>query len=188
VAVLAAVRRLSFAALDAATEAEIHHELARELLIAFSVEQVHVTRLAQDGTLGRGAVYRPGEAGVAVDERYVLNFDEPSAVRRVARTGEPYNEPDARNSRVLSSRLVERFNAASVLFVPLTFEGEVRSVVVLVSERPQRFSDEEVQLVHTLANQASAAQAVLEMKRRLGAHAERQSALARFRERAEREA
>ena len=80
---------------------------------------------------------------------------------------------------MLSSRLVERFNVASALFVPLTFDGEVRSVVVLVSETPRRFSDEEVQLVHTLANQASAALAVLEMKRRLGARADQQAALAR---------
>ncbi len=54
VAALAAVRRLSFAALHAATDAEIHCELASGLFTAFSVEQVHVSRLAQDGSVARG--------------------------------------------------------------------------------------------------------------------------------------
>jgi hypothetical protein len=53
VAALAAVRRLSFAALRASTDAEIHCELARELFTTFGVDQVHVSRLAQDRTLAR---------------------------------------------------------------------------------------------------------------------------------------
>ncbi|MGI9081732.1 MAG: GAF domain-containing protein, partial [Thermoleophilaceae bacterium] len=179
VAALAAVRRLSFAALEAGTDAEIHGELARELFAACSVEQVHVSRLAQDGTLWRGTAYKPATTGALVDQEYVHKLDGPSAVREVARTGEPLNVPDARNSTTLAADLVERFNVASALFVPLTFEGEVRTVVVLISETPQRFSEEEVQLVSTLANQASAALAVLEMKRRLGARADQQAALAR---------
>jgi diguanylate cyclase (GGDEF)-like protein len=179
VAALAAVRRLSFAALDATTDAELQRELVRELFTAFNVDQVHVSRLAQDGTLGRGTMFKCVGDTIRLEDEWVLVFDEPSAVQEVAKTGAPLNEPDARNSPVLSSRLVERFNVASALFVPLTFDGEVRSVVVLISETPRRFSDEEVQLVHTLANQASAAFAVLEMKRRLGARADQQAALAR---------
>ena len=178
-AALAAVRRLSFAALHATTDAEIHCELASELFTAFSVEQVHVSRLAQDGSLARGTVYQPSAEDVSVREEWVLPMDGPSAVREVARTGEPFNEPDARNAPRMSRKMVERFKVASALFVPLIFEGEVRNVVVLVSETPQRFSEEEVQLVHTLANQASAALAVREMKRRLNAHANQQAALAR---------
>ena len=176
---LAAVRRLSFAALDATSEAEIHCELARELLDTFGVDQVHVTRMAQDGSCGRGTVYVPGADSPSAAHEYLLPMDERSAVREVARTGEPINEPDARNSRILSRRLVERFNAASALFVPLAYEGEVRCVAVLVSETPYRFSEEELQLVHTLANQACAALVMLEMKQRLGARAEHQAALAR---------
>src|SRR3954452_6245781 len=179
VAALAAVRRLSFAALRASTDAEIHCELARELFTTFGVDQVHVSRLAQDRTLGRGTMYRSSEGGVVAQDEYVLTFDEPSAVQMVAETGEPLNEPDARDSHVMSRRLVERFDVATALFVPIEFDGEVRCVVALVSETPQRFSEEEVQLVHTLANQASAALAVLEMKRHLGARADQQAALAR---------
>jgi diguanylate cyclase (GGDEF)-like protein len=140
---------------------------------------VHVTRMAQDGTLGRGTVYRPGTDWLSPDNEYVIPMDERSAVREVARTGAPVIEPDARNSRLLSTRLVERFAVASALFVPLTYEGEVRCVAVLVSERPHRFSDEEVQLVHTLANQACAALVMLEMKQRLSARADSQAALVR---------
>ena len=176
---LAAVRRLSFATLDAMGEGEIHRELARELLSAFPVDQVHVTRMAQDKTCGRATIYRPDGDGLEGDDDYVLPMDERSAVRQVARTGLPHNEPDARNSTILSQRLVERFNVASALFVPLTYEGEVRCVAVLLCERSYGFSDEEVQLAHTLANQACAALVMLEMKQRLSARADHQAALAR---------
>ena len=176
---LAAVRRLSFAALDAAGEEEIYEGLADELFQAFSVPQVHVSRLSQDRALGRGTAYRSGPDGVYVDAEYVLPLDERSAVRRVAHTGQPFNEPDARASEVLSPRLVERFEVASALFVPLSYEGEVRCVVVLISDVAGRFADHEVQLVHTLANQACAALVMLEMRRRLNARAERAAALAR---------
>jgi GAF domain-containing protein len=61
----------------------------------------------------------------------------------------------------------------------VSFGGDVRAVVGLISETPRTFDDEEVQLVYTLANQASAALAVLEMSTRLSARAEQQTALAR---------
>ena len=176
---LAAVRRLSFAALQAETGDEVHRQLALELFRAFGVHQVHVNRLAQDGTLGRGTLYRPDRADVVVDHEYVVPLDVPSAVRQVVRTGEALNEPDARNSSVLSPQLVDVFGVESALFLPLAFEGEVRNVVTLVSEAPRPFSDEDVQLAHTLANQASAALAVLEMKGRMSARADQQAALAR---------
>lgn len=176
---LAAVRRLSFAALEAETDDEVHRQLALELFRAFGVHQVHVNRLAQDGSLGRGTLYRHDGMEVSIDREYVLPLDLPSAVRQVVRTGEPFNEPDARNSTVLSRELVQKFNAESAVFVPLAFEGEVRNVVTLVTEVPRSFSAEDVQLAHTLANQAAAALAVLEMRERLSARAEQQIALAR---------
>ena len=51
---LAAVRRLSFAALGDGDEASIHRELARELIAMLGVDQVHVARLAQDQSMRRG--------------------------------------------------------------------------------------------------------------------------------------
>ena len=176
---LAAVRRLSFAALRAETGDEVHRQLALELVRTFGVPQVHVNRLAQDGTLGRVTLYRPAGTAVVVDREYTLPLDMPSAVRQVVRTGEPFNEPDARTSSVLAAQLVDAFRVESAVFVPLAFEGEVRNVVTLVSEKPRSFTDEDVQLAHTLANQASAALAVLEMKERMSARADQQAALAR---------
>ena len=57
---LAAVRRLSFAVLgrDATTRPSTR-ELARELSRRAGVDQVHVARLAQDHSIGRGNPYRP---------------------------------------------------------------------------------------------------------------------------------
>jgi hypothetical protein len=45
-------------------------------------------------------MYRSSEGGVVAHDEYVLTFDEPSAVQMVAETGEPLNEPDARDSDV----------------------------------------------------------------------------------------
>lgn len=176
---LATVRRLSFAVLEAETADDVHRQLALELFRAFGVSQVHINRLARDATLARGTLYRRDGAGVVVAHEYVVALDMASAVLDVVRSGEPFNEPDARDSSVLAPELADAFRAESALFVPLAFEGEVRNVVTLVSEEPRPFSDEDVQLAHTLANQASAALAGLEMKGRTSARAEQQAALAR---------
>ncbi len=135
---LAAVRRLSFAALSesdpetypAGAGARADHD-------AWASHQVHLVQLAQDGSLGRGNCYRPSRDGTPVPgPEYVLEFDEASAVHRVSRTGRPFNAPDAANAAEVNQRLVQTFNVASALFVPLAFEGEVRLVAVLVSETP----------------------------------------------------
>ena len=130
--------------------------------------------------MGRGNCYRPSRDGTPVPgPEYVLEFDEASAVHRVSRTGRPFNAPDAANAAEVNQRLVQTFNVASALFVPLAFEGEVRLVAVLVSETPRTFEDDHVQLAYTLANEAMAALGVMEMRGRLNARAEQQAALAR---------
>ena len=58
---------------------------------------------------------------------------------------------------MLDQKLAERFNAASALFVPLAFDGQVRAVIGCISETPREFGDDDVQLAYTLANQAAAA-------------------------------
>ena len=75
--------------------------------------------------------------------------------------------------------MVERFDVASALFVPIAFDDEVRAVVVLVSETPREFARGEVELVYTMANQAAAGLAVLELRERISAQADQQAALAR---------
>ena len=177
---LAAVRRLSFAALAAPDARGIVRSLAAELFEVFDVDQVHVSRLAQDGTVSRGTMFRAGpEAEPDHGHDYVLPLDGPSGVRRVALTGRPFHAPDAAASDEVAQALVERFDVASALFVPLEFEDEVRAVVVLVTETRREFDEREIQLVYTLANQASSALAVLDMKDRLNARADQQTALAR---------
>nr|MBA3852553.1 diguanylate cyclase [Chloroflexota bacterium] len=166
--------------LEAAESPVIYCALASELFTVFGVDQVHVTRVSQDHSVGRGNGYRMGEGGVPEPgPEYMHHFEEMSAVRLVMDTGEPFNEPDARHSSAMDRRLTERFDVSSALFVPVSFGGDVRAVVGLISETPRTFDDEEVQLVYTLANQASAALAVLEMSTRLSARAEQQTALAR---------
>jgi len=174
------VRRLSFAALRLREPEEVHCELARELFAAFGIDQVHLVLLGADRKGGRGTQYLPGPGDEAIEgERYAYPFDSGSAVQRVMETGRPHNEADAAASFVTKPELVKRFHAASALFVPVAFEEEVRAVTILVSETPRVFADDEVQLAYTLANQAAAALAGLEMRSRLALRVERQTALAR---------
>jgi len=177
---LAAVRRLSSAALEASDAPSIYSALAGELLSVFGVEQVHVARVAQDHSVARARLYRPGPGGAPeMVLEYLHHFDERSVTRLVMETGKPFVEPDVLNSDIANPALAERFHARSALVAPVAYGGDVQAVVALVSEVPREFSDEEVDLVYTLAKQASAALAVLEMSTHLGARAEQQTALAR---------
>ena len=96
---LAGVRRMSFAAVDAADPGVIFRSLAAELFGVFGIDSVHVCRLADGDTVGHGTVYEPrpgapaGECG-----EYVVPFDRPSGVHHVLGTGAPLNVFDARSS------------------------------------------------------------------------------------------
>ena len=153
---LAGVRRMSFAAVDAADPGVIFRSLAAELFGVFGIDSVHICRMAEGDTLGRGTVYEPLPDGTARErDEYMVPFDRPSGVHHVLATGAPLNVSDARSSEVVSRELSERFNVASMLYVPLTYERGVRAVVLLISESPRRFGGEEVDLVHTMANHAA---------------------------------
>ncbi len=171
---------MSFAAVDAAEPGVIFRTLAAELFGAFGIDSVHVCQLADRDTVGRGTVYEQRPDGT-VGERdpYVVPFDRPSGVHRVLATGAPLNVFDARNSEIVSGELTERFNVASMLYVPLSYERAVRAVVLLLSSSSRRFADEEVDLVHTMANQAAGGLAALALRTRLAAQAETQAAIAR---------
>ena len=131
---LGAVRRLSFAALEAQQPREIEAALAAELIGLFSVDQVHIARVAQDGTMARGTKFVP----VAGAERdWAFPFDGPSGVKHVLDSGEPLHVPDAADSPVVSRPMIDRFGLASLFYVPLAFEGEVRSVAIICSEAPR---------------------------------------------------
>ena len=173
---LAAVRRMSLAALEAPDSETVYEALARELLTTSGSDQVHALRLAQDGSLARGSAFRT-DGGTP--DRYVLPLTGPSGVRHVAGTRKPLRVDDASRSELLSEELVERFSAASILFVPLLFEEEALAVTVLVREELRAFTEEEAELAFTLCSQAATALAVQEMQARLHARAEQGTALAR---------
>jgi diguanylate cyclase (GGDEF)-like protein len=178
---LAAVRRLSFAILDAPGARAIYDTLAAELLEVFAVDEVHLSRVARDAALSRGTAFARGDGGRAeVAAEYVLSLDgRPTGVGHVRETGKPLNVADARSSDLVAQDLVERFDATSILFVPIAYEGEVRAVMMLMSHAPRRFSEKQVALAYTMANQAATGLAVLDMRERLASRAERQAALAR---------
>lgn len=126
-AALAAVRRLSFTTLDAPDARAVYRTLAAELLGVFGVDQVHVCRVAQDETLSRGTGYvLLGEHVRACDD-YVVPFDKPSGVHHVLRR-RAAQHPQATSSPLVASALVERFSAASPLYLPPAYAGSVRSV------------------------------------------------------------
>ena len=174
---LAAVRRLSVAALEAPEIKDVYEALSGELLGCVDCDQVHTISLAQDGSLARGAVYRPG--GGEPTDRYVLPLTGPSGVRHVSQTREPLRVDNVRQSEGLSGMLVERFDPASLIFVPLTFDEDVHAVVVMVRQVLRPFTEGEAELAFTLCSQAAAAVAVLEMRSRLSSRAEQATALAR---------
>jgi diguanylate cyclase (GGDEF)-like protein len=177
---LAATRRLSAAMLDAHDSRALHRAFAAELLGLFAVDRVHAFELTPDGTGARGTVFAlDAEDGAAPQLDYAVPFDGPSGVQHVSATGEALHVPDAPSSPLVAQRFVARFEAASLLYVPLAFEGRVRTVAMLLSHAPRTFSMPELELVYTLANHASAGLAVLEMRNRLSARVERSAALAR---------
>ena len=179
-AALAALRRMSFAVVDAADRDAIHLTLAAELHGVFGVDTVHLCEVSEDRASGHGTAYGRGPDGnVEAGDAYEVPFDRPTGVGRVLETGQPLNVTDAPHSPVVSNSLRERFNAASLLYVPLTYSGVVRAVIVLLSETPRWFREEEIEFAYTMANQASAGLSALDMRSRLAEQADRQSALAR---------
>ena len=56
---LAAVRRLSFAMLEARDTHGLYETFASELFEVFGVDRVHVCRMAEDATSARATVFAP---------------------------------------------------------------------------------------------------------------------------------
>lgn len=179
-AALAAVRRLSLWTLKAPDAEVVYATLAQELFAVFAVDDVHVSRLSEDKTVGHATQYSSGPAELALPgQTYSQYLHEGSAALEVARSGQPLMESDAATSKYMTPGLTERFGAASALFVPVTSGHDVLAVVILVSRAPREFGAAEMELVFTLVNQCSAALAVLGMRTKLSARADRQAALAR---------
>ncbi|HVL96558.1 MAG TPA: GAF domain-containing protein [Solirubrobacteraceae bacterium] len=171
------LRALSEAALQAGAPGELVNALSAAVRELLAVDQVHAIEVSQDATVGHAQV-------MAFDrddaDAYVQVIDErPSGTARVVASRDVVHVPDTRADDTIRADYVDRFDAASALFVPLIWDGDVRWVVVLVSRTPRTFGDDEIELARLLANQAAAGLALLEAREGAEAGGERRGALAR---------
>ena len=103
----------------------------------------------------------------------------PSGVALVVATGATLHVPDARGSGEIRRELVEAYDAASVLFVPIAHDDEVRSVAIMLTHAPRTFTPDEIADAETLAQVAAAGLARLEAEHRRTARAAQDHALVR---------
>jgi diguanylate cyclase (GGDEF)-like protein len=170
------VHRLSEAVLRARTPADVTGALVHALRDGLSLGQVHLSEVSQGGEVGHATVAAPDGA----PSGYVQVLDErPSGVAWVVATGEPLVVPDAPGSQGVRQDLVERFDVASMAYLPIVWDGEVRYVAILISHEPRDFDADAIEFAQTAANQAAAALALLESERRRALQAERDAALTR---------
>jgi diguanylate cyclase (GGDEF)-like protein/putative nucleotidyltransferase with HDIG domain len=171
------VHRLSEAVLRARTAADVTGRFVLALREGLQLGQVHLSQVSQGGDVGQATI-AAGDGGERRGYTQVLD-DRPSGVAWVVATGEPLIVRDARRSRSVRRDLVERFDVASMAYVPVSWGGDVRYVAILISHEPRDFGGEAVAFAQTLANQAAGALAVLEAEQRRAARAERDAALTR---------
>jgi diguanylate cyclase (GGDEF)-like protein len=135
---------------------------------------VHLLEIAQDRASGQTTVSAPG-----LPTYDLVLDDRPSAVARVVSTGETLHVPDARATGEIRSELVEAFDVASILFVPVTHDDEVRRVAIAVMHTPRTFTAEEIGDAETLVNVAATGLSRLEAVHRRTARAAQDRALVR---------
>jgi diguanylate cyclase (GGDEF)-like protein len=103
----------------------------------------------------------------------------PSGVAKVVAGGRSLHVPDARVPGTIRAELVEHFDVASALFVPVAHDGEVRRVAILLTHRPRSFTAAEIAEAETLAQVAAAGFGRLEAEQRRTARAAHDRALVR---------
>ena len=129
-AVAACLRVVARASAAAGDADGVRSALTNALHDALAVDPVLIFEVAQGAAAGDAHVMR-NEGGE--DKGYVQALDgRPSGTARVVRTGVPLHVADARGSSELRGDLVDRFSAASVLFAPVSWAGEVRHVAISV--------------------------------------------------------
>jgi diguanylate cyclase (GGDEF)-like protein len=133
--------------------------------------------VGQDEEVGEAHVMR---VDGAEDPGYVqILGGRPSGIARVMTSAAPFHVVDAPGSPDLRPDLVERFQARSVLFLPITWGGTVRHVAISVFRTRRELSDDEVLLGRALADQAAAGLARLEAEQRAAARGRQDQALVR---------
>jgi diguanylate cyclase (GGDEF)-like protein len=171
------VRGLARAASGAADPADLCDRLRETLHAVVGADQVHFFEAGEGGR--NGVATMRGFTGEPPAE-YDLRFEgSPSGVAAVLASGRTLHAPDARASDLLSPELVERFDVASAVFVPLAFGGEVRCVVTMVWHSLRDLDTEATLLVESLVDQAAAGLARLEAERREAAAGAQDRALVR---------
>jgi len=145
---------------------------------ALAVDQVLLFEVAQGAATGDGHVMR-AEGGEALVYLQELDGERPSGTATVVATDAPLHVVDATASDELRQDLVERFSAASALFVPVTWGDEVRHVAIGLYRSRRELTVDEVALARTLADQTAAGLARLEAEARARARARHDQALVR---------
>ncbi len=123
-----------------------------------------------------------GEAtlsGSGLPEYELALGGSPSAVARVIATGQTLHVPDARGSGDIRRELVEAFDVASALFVPVTHDDEVRHVAIALMHVPRTFAGEEIADAETLVQVAATGFSRLEAVHRRTTRAAHDQALVR---------
>jgi diguanylate cyclase (GGDEF)-like protein len=159
--------------------AELGAVLRTALHDALGADQVQLFEVSQDGRTGERTIQTFDDGRQPeLDAENVLD-GRPSGIATVVATGRSLAVADASASPLLRQGLVEHYDVASVLFVPITVLGDVRQVAVLVWRVPRGFDAEVIELADTLADQASAGFARLDAEARHAAAASQDHALVR---------
>jgi diguanylate cyclase (GGDEF)-like protein len=159
--------------------AELGAVLRAALHDVLGADQVQLFEVAQDGRTGERTIEVFDDGGHGeLDAENVLD-GRPSGIAAVLATGRTLAIPDASASPLVRQELVEHYDAASLLFVPINVLGDVRQVAVLVWHAPRGFDAEIIELADTLADQAAAGFARLDAEARHAAAASQDHALVR---------
>jgi diguanylate cyclase (GGDEF)-like protein len=161
------VRRLTLLADGAPNEEAIFRALARELLAGVGAEEVHVHHLAEaDESQELVAVYLfDGDGRLS----YLLPRSErPPGVSWVANTGHSFLAGDEGELAAHVPRIAASGAASCALLLPLSEQGEVEAVVMLVRRISDSFDERSIEFAATLVDQAGAALALVRARAEAG--------------------
>lgn len=143
-------------------------EAALKTLIG--ADRSRLLEISQDGR---------GVSGKAPTDEYVRFAEGPSASATVLRTGRALAISDALASEAIAPGRAEQFGIASALFVPVSWGGVIRDVLMIVWDERHEITDEEIRNAQLLADQAAAGYARLEAENRRAAGSLQDSAVVR---------
>ena len=164
------------AATEARTPADVGAALTRRCGRRSSAHQVHCIEVARRTAAGgEGPCRWPRRPG------YDMRLDSRPVGRRAR--GRDRRErctcPTRARPSIMRAELVEHFDVASALFVPVSLGGEVRRVALVISHTPRTFTDAEIAEAETLAQVAATGLARLDAEHRRSARAAHDRALVR---------